>query len=187
VIHHEAISLLYGGNQFDFTESNPQNLALFFERIGSRNAGHIHHILVKFPHVFSLRPGNVTLSEGSISELRTFQSNCPHLSTLTTCLHSMSAMAFRLDNLDDVSVAIEALNLIDIHFRAIPSMPNIILHAFEDRPRYQLRQTMEGLNWQLRTISDRDYMSLDSDDDYVTSDGYGDDWEECEFEIGSDF
>ncbi|KAK7583311.1 hypothetical protein V3481_012602 [Fusarium oxysporum f. sp. vasinfectum] len=80
-------------------------------------------------------------------------------------------MELELENLHNYSVAVEALNLIDTHFRALPSLPEIILDANEDGPSEILRRIMEGYGWVLRTRWffevegwDRMFSDVDSDD-----------------------
>ncbi|KAL2211079.1 hypothetical protein CC79DRAFT_1331447 [Sarocladium strictum] len=193
-IHHEATSLLYSRNRFDFTVADPEKLTLFFEKIGSRNAGCVRDILIRFPEFHNLEPGNVTLDEGSISMLMTLQSSCANLSKVATCLQSTVAMENRLDNLDNFNTATEALELVNIHFKAIPSIREIVLHVYEDGTGVQLRQRMTEYNWELSTtpyLSDEvyEYWGRDfSDDDYDNDYGYDEaGYDDYDIDNDSDF
>jgi len=184
VVHHEASSLFYGHNRFDFTSLGPDQVASFLKEIGSNNAGYIRHVLIDFPRFLYLEPGDVTLEEDSISILSSIQSNCLNLSTLTTSLYSTHDAELRLDRLDNYKVANEVLELINSRFKAISSLQDIILNVFFDGPSDHIRGRMKSHGW---TISTTEYEEEEEDDwnrslsdfddyDYGYRDyGYGDD------------
>lgn len=164
VVHDEASSLFYGHNRFDFTNIGANQVASFLEKIGSKNAGYIRHVLIHFPRFRYLDPGDIALQEAIISILSSIQSSCSSLSTLTTSLYSTSAMELRLDNLDHYAVATEALELVNTRFRAIQSLQDIILNVYDDGPSGHIRARMKGHGW---TISIREY---EADDDFGPGD-----------------
>lgn len=53
-IHHEASSLLYAQNRFDFAMANPEDVASSLRTIGDNNADCIRHICVDFPSLCDL-------------------------------------------------------------------------------------------------------------------------------------
>jgi hypothetical protein len=100
-------------------------------------------------------------------------------------------MESRLDNLDHHSVATEALNLVSTHFRAIPSLPEIILEVYEDGPSGYLRSQMESYGWILSKhtfVEEEQWDSRFSDfgfDDY----GYDNDnnsYDDDDYDIDND-
>lgn len=159
-IHREASSVFHAQNRFDFTTRTPEDVASFLGQIGRNNADYIRHICVDFPKFLYLDPGDVTLEEDSVSILANMQSGCANFSTLTTSLYSTNAMELRLDALDNPKVVIEALKLVNTHFRAILSLQEIIVEVYEDGPSDHIRRKMESHGW---TISIAEYVEEDFD------------------------
>ncbi|KAF5648036.1 dynamin family [Fusarium sp. NRRL 52700] len=192
-VHHEATLLFYSQNRFDFAGRHPEKIASFLQQIGTRNASSIRHIIIDFPEFRHLDPGDVTIDEESIDILGNILSSCTSLSTLRTSLYSTESMEHRLDNLDDDgSIATEALNLVDTHFRAIPSSPEIILEVYEDRPSDSLRRNMKSYGWVLsenpseeEEYWDRRFSDADSDDYGYGYDGYNS-YNDDEYDIDND-
>ncbi|KAL6922374.1 hypothetical protein FSST1_006400 [Fusarium sambucinum] len=151
-VHREATLVFYGQNRFH-SEFYEDELASFFQLIGTRNASSIRHIIIHFPDFSplppSLRPGIVTIGVESARILGHILSSCASLSTLETNLESTKTVLHDLENLDNQDVAVEALNLVDNHFRALPSLPEIVLQVHEDEPSDFLRRTIESYGWTL--------------------------------------
>jgi hypothetical protein len=196
IVHREASLLFYSQNRFDFTGRDPEKLASFLQQIGPRNANSIQHIVIDFPEFLYLDPGDVTMEEKSLSILGSIMSSCAGLITLRTSLYSTSNMELRLDNLDHYSLATEALDLVDTHFRAMPSLPEIILEVYEDGPSDCLRKRMESHGWILSKNAVAEEECWDSrlsdfnSDDYGYGYGYGydyDDDDDYDIDNDSDF
>lgn len=203
-IHREASSVLYGRNIFDFTTAESDDIVSFLEQIGSKNAGHIRHMLIEFPSFLHLDPEEVTLEHDAVRMLEHMQQACSNLSNITTSLSSTDSMEVRLDNLENHKVATDALELVNTHFQNIPSLQKITVEVYEDGGSYQLRRTMEKYGWILglnerveedwdwdRSFSDGDD---DGDDDYLDryghryGYGYGsDDADDYDIDKDSDF
>jgi hypothetical protein len=190
-VHHEASSLLYAQNRFDFATATPEDLASFLRTIGDNNANSIRHICVDFPSLRDLEPGNVTLEEGSDGILANIQSACANLRTLTTSLSSTHAMELGLDALDNPNIVTEALTLVNTRFRAISSLQNIIVEVYDDGPSGYIRRKMENHGWTVSTIeyveewgSDRSFG--DSEDDWDHDYGYDDDDDDDAYDIDND-
>ena len=171
VVQREASPLFYGQNRFSLIRDTPEEIALFLEQIGCKNAGYIRHILIDFPKFLYLDPGDITLEEDSISILASIWNSCANLTTLTTSLYSTYAMEFRLDNLEHHTVVNEALKLVDNHFRAIPSLQEIVLEVYEDGPSGHIRGKMKSHRWTLSTTENveeedwgRDFSDFGGDD-----------------------
>lgn len=180
-VHHESTSLFYSRNRLDLTAAYPKILDLFFEKIGSRNAACVRDVLIRFPEFPNLEPGNVAIDEGSIKMLTTLQSNCTNLNTLRTCRQSTDAMECWLNVMKKkFDTGLEALELVNTHFKAIPSLREVVLYAYDDGPGVETRQRMKEYNWKLSTTSyttGKDYAQWGrgfSDDDYDNGYGYDD-------------
>ena len=104
-------------------------------------------------------------------------------------------MELRLDNLDHYEIAAEALRLVDIRFRAISSLQEIILEMYEEGPSDYFRKEMKAHGWTICTTEyveeeedwgrsfndfDDDGYGYGDDDDY----GYGDG--DDDYDIGND-
>ena len=179
-VHREAGWLFYSQNRFNFTMVTPREVASFLGSIGRSNANYIRHVRVDFPNLRDLEPSNVTIEEGSISILGNIQSCCANLSTLTTSLHSTTAMALKLDSLDYPKIINEALKLVNTRFRAISSIQDIIVEVDEDGPSYYIRRKMESYGW---TISATEYV-----DDCSIEDEWNDyDLGDCDYIMAYDF
>ncbi|KPA37432.1 hypothetical protein FLAG1_09755 [Fusarium langsethiae] len=172
-VHREASLLFYSQNRFDFVGCDTEKLSSFLRQIGTRNASSIRHIVIDFPEFLYLDPGDVTIEEESVSILGNILSSCTGLSTLRTALDSTSNMELRLDNLDHFKVATEALYLVNTHFRAIPSLTEIVLEVYEDGPSDCLRRRMESHGWVLskNAFVEEEHWDIGLSD--VDSDDYG--------------
>ncbi len=176
-IHHEASSLLYTQNCFDFTKCGSEDLISFLNQIGRNNASRIRHFYIDFPNIPDLGTDNVTLGEDCVRVLARIQSDCTNLSTITTSLRSTNAMALKLDALDKPHIVAEALTLVDTHFRAITSLQQIIIEVYEDGPSAALRRVMESHGWILNVTEQADEIQFcgnEEDDDEDEDDYYND-------------
>jgi hypothetical protein len=97
-IQHEANSLLYAQNYFDFTASNSERIARFLNRIGRNNASYIQYICIDFPNIRDLED-DINFEDDSASILAKIQSDCTNLMTLITSPESTYAMEGKLDAL----------------------------------------------------------------------------------------
>ena len=193
-IRHEASSLFYSQNRFDFTMGTPENVASFLGQIGRNNTDYIQHISIDFPNFLYLDPGDVTLEDNSAGILANIQSGCANLSTLTMSLYSTNAMELRLDALDNPKVVTEALKLVNAHFRAISSLQEIIVEVYEDGPSDHIRREMESHGWTISIAEyveeedfDRSFSDLEYNGYGYDSGGSDDDDENYDIDNDSDF
>ena len=148
IVHTEASSLFYAQNRFDFTRSSRAVIG-FLRNIGPSNAENIRHIYADFPEFSDIHNGDFTLYEESVSILNNIQSSCVNLSTLTTSLMSSDFTEFTLKRLGDPKVIAGALEMVNIHFRAIPSVPEIIIEVVDDIPDDFIRMEMKRHAWKI--------------------------------------
>lgn len=145
-VHREASSLFYAQNRFDFTMATPEDIASFLEKIGRNNADYIQHVCVDFPDFYYREPGDVILSDGSMSIFASIQSSCANLSTLTALAYSTENMEDKLEKLDNPKI-VTILKLVDTHFRAISSLKKIIVGMYGDDPNCFIRREMKNHEW----------------------------------------
>jgi predicted DNA-binding protein len=183
-VHSEASPVFYGQNRFNFSDSTPEQVGSFLEHIGKTNASYIRDIMVDFPDVLCLDSDEVSLEEDTRRIFETVRGACANLNTISTSLYSTDLMEHKLDSLDNFKVATEALALVDIHFRSIPSVQEIIVEVYEDPPSDHIRKTMESHGWAIRTTVyeededwGRDFSDFDDDDDDYEYDSTGDDYD----------
>ncbi|KAK6839977.1 alcohol oxidase [Apiospora arundinis] len=134
----EAAGILYGRNLLDFESAYPYQITSFFRQIGGRNASHIRHLVVDFPAfdppLVPTLLDRVDVFAYHVDKLALIRRNCPNLQTLTA---SRAEAYSRLEkNLhtsmpvpDREEVITKALELIDAHFRTVPSLKKIALQA----------------------------------------------------------
>jgi len=171
-VHREASLFFYSKNCFDLTRLYGVETS-FLTRIG-RNADYIRHVCINFPRFRTLEPGNITLFDLSLSWVAKVQNSCPNLATITTTLYSSDGLEWKLDGLGHPEVVDEALELIDTHFRGIPSLQKIVVQLREKRAKEDIRRKMERRGWRIKTT---EYVEEDAGFDlvFLPDFGYGDD------------
>jgi len=198
IIHFEASSILYGKNCFDLECRSSEDVALFLERIGRKNASYILHMNLDFPEFQYLDPTDITIQDDSIGILTKIQSDCINLKTLTLSLSSTDEMEARLDALDYPKIVVEALRLVNARFRAISSLQEIIVEVYEDGPNDHIRREMKKHGWiinETKIDEPLDFESLsfgnfDFDSDYRyyrTDSDYGIEADDYDIDNDSDF
>ncbi|KAL2817744.1 hypothetical protein BDW59DRAFT_175374 [Aspergillus cavernicola] len=201
-IHHEAKSLLYGRNCFDLTGGSFQLISQFLNQIGCHSATHIQCICIDFSIIcdvenrvrseeghfrleerdFRFEEVNFRFEDESSSILANIQNACTHLTTLITSPRSTYTLELNLE-FNSPKIVAKALALLDARFRAITSLQEIIVEAFDEGPSDDIRREMASYGWTVKivevepaeeSVSDRfpDYFDDDDDDD-----DYDDDYE----------
>lgn len=176
MIHREASSFLYAQNRFDLTGYEP-HLVDFLDQIGHDNANHIRQLCIGFPRFRSLNRHDVTLEDDSLRVLAKIRSSCTNLSKLVTALDSTDGVTLSLDALDNPNIVVEALALVNAHFRALSSLQDITVEIYEERPSAHTRKSMGILGWNFEVTEtveeeDSDGFLSDIEEDY---DRYDDD------------
>jgi hypothetical protein len=162
-LHHEASSLFYAYNCFDFTIATPKQIALFLRTIGRKNADYIQHIYVDFPKFYYRELSDITLSDDSISIFASIQSSCTNLSTLTAFTGSAPTIEFELNEKDNPGSIYKALKLVDTLFRATsPFLKRIIVGVYDDRPSKFITE-MENCGWIIKATKVQFSLALSSE------------------------
>ncbi|KAL3417799.1 hypothetical protein PVAG01_10809 [Phlyctema vagabunda] len=178
-IQVEANSIFYASNLFDLSESHPYYVTAFFETIGSRNADRIRHIRLYLPRIEDLDSGHFVLERNDMAIVELVQEYCTNLITLTAYRDIEDDMELILDEVDNQELITEALQQLDAHFRAIPSLQEIILEVHEDGPSSDIRREVESLGWEINVIgfggTDLLFSDSDSSWDWDEEDDYDDD------------
>jgi hypothetical protein len=178
MMHREASPVLYSSNCFRFPEvfttlSAPTSAHIgpFLNQIGS-HARLIRHICIPFPTFDYPQPASAILHEAHIENLGIIRDTCAGIQTLELlvppehCNYALSHDA----------IAAEALNLLDIRFKSIPSLEEIIVN-FEVYPERDssngLTKTIHGFGWTVKVtelpkkvwISNDDRVEFDNEED----------------------
>jgi len=135
-MYSEANTLLYFNNRFQFPEvftstssaTNSAHIASFLHQIGSQ-ASHIRHICIPFPTFNYPQPDSARLHKMHVKNLDLVRDTCTSIRTLEL-LVSPNCENYVLS---DSSIAAEALDLLDNHFKNIPSLKEIVIN-FEVYP-----------------------------------------------------
>jgi hypothetical protein len=187
-IHREATSLLYSMNCFrvgalgsSYTYETPYStLTSFLDRIGSQNASFLCRICIAFPTFDDYHTGSVTLQEDSIRALELIRDKCTNLAILETSLETTAVVGLSIDSLNNPSAAAEALALVDMRFKAIPSVKEIIVNVYDETPSLGLRDKMRGCGWIVTEWGGLEAVrDFGSDDEFDRYDDYDYDyWDE---------
>lgn len=100
-------------------------------------------------------------------------------------------MELKLHALDSPKIVAQAIALVNARFRAISSLQEIIVEAYEDGPSDHIRREMKSHGWTISATehmeesgSDRSFGDIE-DDDYRYDDDSGDD--DYDIDDDSDF
>lgn len=174
-VHHEASSILYPRNYFEI--QNSELLSSFLDQIGSQNAGTLRRLVIAFPafHNDGYAIG-ITLQEDGTRTLDLIRDKCQNIVTLETTLHTSNAMEIRLDEFDSPRAVDQALALVDVRLKAIPSLQELLVHVYDEPVNLALREKMRNYGWIIK-ISEQNQQEIDElweDYDYDVDyyDGY---------------
>lgn len=179
MMHREASPVLYSSNCFRFPEvfttlSAPASAHIgpFLNQIGS-HARLIRHICIPFPTFDYPLPAKAILHEAYIKNLEIIRDIYTGIQTLELLVppeHCNYALSH-------YTIAAEALNLLDIRFKSIPSLEEIIVN-FEVYPEEDsgddLTKIIHGYRWIIKVtelpkkvwISGDDRVEFNNEDDY---------------------
>lgn len=148
-ILREARAVLYGHNCLDFNKPwYPKDVPEFLDSIGLINASHIRCVLIRFP-LLRETEGDVSLDEDDLRLLEKVQSHCTHLKTIIADISSTMDVESLLGSFDP-AICDKALTLLDAHFRAIPSLPEIVIELPESPQNLEIRRKMQSRGWILK-------------------------------------
>lgn len=183
-IHEEASSLLYAQNCFDFSTYCSNDISEFLKTIGHKNAQYIRNVRLDFPILENLHQQSVSIESDSAKTLEEIRNACSNLNSITISLISTQDEESKLAA--NPSIIPEAIALVDIHLRTIPSLQNIIVEVYKDGPNACARTEMKCHGWILSEQEGPEVGSYDLEffgsydsefDDYTDYyDPYEDDW-----------
>jgi hypothetical protein len=135
-VYSEASPLLYSNNRFRFPDictSTPSatdsaHIVPFLSQIGSQ-ASLIRHICIAFPTFDDYRRGRAKLHEAHIKNLELIRDTCTSITTLELSLSKTFPLDSANDALDDSPIVADALDLLDMRFKAVPSLKEIIVNV----------------------------------------------------------
>ena len=169
-MYSEANTLLYSNNRFRFPEvctytpsaTDSAHIAPFLNQIGYQ-ASHIRHMCIPFPTFFDYpQPDIARLHEAHIKNLDLVRDTCTSIRTLEL-LVSPGCANYALG---DSPTAAEALDLLDTHFKNIPSLNEIVV-SFEvypeEDPSDDLTKKMHDYGWTAKVtyLPERTWISVD--------------------------
>ena len=178
MLHREATPLLYSGNCFRFPEvfttlSAPASAHIgpFLKQIGS-HARLIRHICIPFPTFDYPQPARVILHEAHIENLGIIRDTCAGIQTLELSVppeHGNYALSHD-------AIAAEAINLLDIRFKNIPSLEEIVVNfeVYSKRDSSDdLTKAINGYGWTVKVTelpkkvwtSNDDRVEFDNEED----------------------
>lgn len=166
MIFHEARSLLYRYSCFDFTSRSYGQICQFFDVIGRTKTSHIQYIRVDFPQLRDIED-NVSLTKDSALTMALIQSRCTGLKCLIAAPHDTESMEYKLDWFDNPKICDRALAMVDAHFRAIPSLREIIIEVYEHGPSSYIRKNMKNLRWTLVLVETVAPWETDESEDVI--------------------
>lgn len=178
-MHSEANALLYSDNRFRFPEvftSTPSattsaHIAPFLYQIGPQ-ASHIRYISIPFPTFDYPQPDRARLQEAHIKNLELVRDTCTSIKAIEL-LVSPDCANYALG---DWPIAAEALDLLDTHFKNIPSLKEIVINFEvypEEDPSDDLTKKMHDHGWTVKVtnlpkkkwISIDDQVEFDNEED----------------------
>ncbi|KAF4763040.1 hypothetical protein N7455_010837 [Penicillium solitum] len=150
-ILHEARSLLYGENYFDFSGRRSLLVSQFLDDIGFVNASHILCIRIDFPRILGL---NDNANLDSLDIPKRTQCYCTNLNKVIVASESTTELEYHLDSLDSPNIYAKVLAMIDAHFREISSLQDIVVEVYEEGPSSEIRKKMKSHGWILNMVEE---------------------------------
>ena len=149
-MHQESRAVLYGGNKFhlvDITRGQVNLLSDFLIGIGTANASLLPYMSINFPIVTG-QLGSIGLREDSLQELKLLKDNCTSLTTLEVHIHNNNSSP-GVTNVDQQNLHFvqEALSHVDMRFKNISSLDNIIVRIYDQHPTSAALESMRALGW----------------------------------------
>lgn len=169
MIHHEARSILYGCNRFDLIAPTSGAITQFLDKIGLTNANHLECIRIEFPLLLYLY-FYIHLNVDSLRILTKIQDHCTNLKTLIMSPDSTDVMESRLQVVNKAKIVPEAIALVDVQLRKIPSLQEIIVEYHPDGPSTLIGREMRNYGWVIK-VAER--MGDKEDEEDEEGWGYG--------------
>ncbi|KAK4450250.1 hypothetical protein QBC34DRAFT_77919 [Podospora aff. communis PSN243] len=152
-IHAEACETLYGRHKFVFVDtakSQGDLLGVFLHKIGAVNAGYLTHVCINFPAMIVDRQDQNAARKPDLLELELLQERCGSLRTLEAFVYGQNSkglVAGRYSpTLGSLSTP-EALLQVDAKFKAIPSLPAVLIKPSNGPLAPEVVELMQGFGW----------------------------------------
>lgn len=155
-ILHEACSLLYGSNCFNFipwgSEDEAEAVSDFLDAIGPVNASRIERIRIAFPDFFNNTEEKdhtekkVDLSTTDLHILQAIQACCTNLKSITT---QYTGFGWRFP-FYDLEIHEKAFALVATHFKAIKSLREVVIEYDDEDLDPVDRRNMQSHGWTLK-------------------------------------
>ena len=168
-MYSEVNTLLYSNNRFRFPKvftftssiTDSAHIAPFLHQIESQ-ASHIRHICIPFPTFDYPQPDRARLHKAHIKNLELVRDTYTSIRTLELLVSSNCANYA----LSDSSIAAEVLDLLDTHFKNIPSLKEIVINFemyLEQDPSDDLTKKMHDYEWTVKVtkLLKKKWISLD--------------------------
>jgi hypothetical protein len=175
----EASSVFYAAICFDLSIYHMPELVEFLERRGRQNTSFISRIRMPFPNFQDLSADGMTLGGESEAALAAIRDHCPNLRTITTTRGSGDWMEIKLTRLKDDGAVAKALDLIDERFRAVASLPEIMVELDEGNRTSPIRTEMRRRGWRIVELKP------DSNGFWLFDDDWDEDQAENYFDINN--
>jgi hypothetical protein len=135
--------------------------------LSRRKASFLRYIYIPFPGLDDCHFGSVTLQEDSIHMLEMIRDYFTNIATLETLLYTSAEMESRLDAADSPRAADEALTLVDVRFKAIPSLKEVIVNLYDKTPSDYLRKKIQKCGWTIKVtaLEESDGVGFSDEDD----------------------
>ena len=175
-------SPLLSNNRFRFPQvftdtsflTDSAHIAPFLYQIGSQ-ASLIHHICITFPSFDHSQPGKIRFYKEHVKNLELVRDTCTSIRTLELFVLPNHG-SYALSNSE---IAAEAMDLLDIRFKAISSLREITINfeiCPEQDPEDDLPKKMDDCGWAVSTtklpkqvwICDEHGIEFDNEEDYNT-------------------
>lgn len=162
--YSEASPLLYSNNCFRFTDiwnsTDSAHIAPFLLQIGPQ-ANLVRHICISFPTFDDFRQSSASLHEAHIKNLELIRETCTSITTLELSLHSDCINRA----LGDLPFADQALDLLDMRFKAILSLKKVIVnfqvYSEDDLSDDQIKMRDRGWTVEITKLPKKKWISVD--------------------------
>lgn len=147
----ETNAVFYGSNHFNLVDTTTQReasiLHTFLVSPTPTHARLLSHMSLSFPVLQTVQgqPEALGLAEEGMRTLKLLQDYCVNLKTLELYVHMGNAFGLAGET-PSVSFH-KVLSQVDAQLKAVPSLKEIIIRYFHDRPNPEALQLMQGFGW----------------------------------------
>jgi hypothetical protein len=147
-VHSEASPLLYSKNRFEIHQlGGTVEVAQFLRQIGTR-ARFIRHVRIDFPkfRYNRCRATQIALSTRGRNELELIRDTFTSLTTLELYSIRGPLICDQLGLVCDLSIQTQALDLVEMHTKAIPSLKRVVVLMYVWHKKDQSAELMNRMH-----------------------------------------